>query len=106
MTFMSCSKDLPIWNPQFGGLEEFLMVSIKTPQALCSSISLENFINFGCGNFPLKTTAPILWEMQTMQTHTQAGKSLKGTTLIHLMFTKTLIHFDLRNTPAHTGYSQ
>jgi hypothetical protein len=23
------------WNPQFGGHEDFLMVSTKTPQALC-----------------------------------------------------------------------
>jgi hypothetical protein len=36
MTFLSCSKDLPTWNPQFGGHEDFLVVSTKIPPALCS----------------------------------------------------------------------
>jgi hypothetical protein len=30
-----------MWNPQCGGQEGFLMVSTKTSQALCSSISQE-----------------------------------------------------------------
>jgi hypothetical protein len=34
LTFLSCSKLLPIWNPQFGGQEGYHVVSTKTPQAL------------------------------------------------------------------------
>jgi hypothetical protein len=42
----------------------------------------------------------------TSTNHTNAaiaGKSLKGATLIQFIFTKKLIHFDLRKTPAHQG---
>jgi hypothetical protein len=38
MTFLSCSKELPICNPQFGGQEEFLMVSTKAPEALYNKL--------------------------------------------------------------------
>jgi hypothetical protein len=47
MTFLSCSKELPIWNPQCRRQEEFLMVSTIKPQAHCSSISQENSMNIG-----------------------------------------------------------
>jgi hypothetical protein len=43
---------------------------------------------------------------QNTQTHTLVIKSLKLTRRIHFMSTKKLIHFDLRSTPAHTGYTQ
>jgi hypothetical protein len=39
MTFLSCSIQLPIWNLHFGREEVFLLVSTKTPQALCCTIS-------------------------------------------------------------------
>jgi hypothetical protein len=38
--------------------------------------------------------------------HTLASKSLKVPTWIPFLSTKKLLHFDLRNTQAHTGYSQ
>jgi hypothetical protein len=47
MTFLSCSKELPIWNPHFGGQEVFLVVSTKTPLGLFSSISQENSLYIG-----------------------------------------------------------
>jgi hypothetical protein len=31
MTFLSCSKGLPIWNPQFGGEEGFHVVWVQKP---------------------------------------------------------------------------
>jgi hypothetical protein len=60
MTFLSSSKELPIWNPQCGGLKEFLVMSIKTPQVLCSCISQENSINIGLGHFPFRNISPIM----------------------------------------------
>jgi hypothetical protein len=133
MTFLSCSKELPTWNLHFGDQEVFLVVSTKTPQGLCTSISKENSLYIGWGNFPPRTTSPIMWEVIPLceekystlgtrglcfqasvfltpskhaQTHTLAAKSFKVTTRIHFMLTKKLIHFDPRNTPAHTGCSQ
>jgi hypothetical protein len=47
MTFLSCSIQLPIWNMNFGGQEMFLVVTTKTPQALCSAINQENSLNLG-----------------------------------------------------------
>jgi hypothetical protein len=98
----------------------FLVVSTKIPQGLCSSISQENSLYIGRGNFPPRTTSCIIWEdvplcvvkystqgtmgfcfqapmfltQQNRQTHTLAAKSLKVTTRYHFMSTKKLMHFD------------
>jgi hypothetical protein len=47
MTFLSCSKELPIWNLHFGDQEVFLVVSTKTPQAFAVYISKENSLYIG-----------------------------------------------------------
>jgi hypothetical protein len=62
MTFLSCFKELPIWNSQYGGHKDFLLVSTKASQGLCSQIRKENYLKLGWGNFPLGTTSPIMWE--------------------------------------------
>jgi hypothetical protein len=44
--------------------------------------------------------------IKTCKLHTMAAKSFKVTTRMHFMLTKKSIHFDPRNTPAHTVCSQ
>jgi hypothetical protein len=102
-------------------LKAFAVLSArKTPSTLDEAISLPELHLPSCGRiFPQVTQNTAHWEPgdcvsrllcsylhQNMQTHTLAGKSLKVTTWIHFMSTKKLIHFDPRNTPAHTGCSQ
>jgi hypothetical protein len=60
MTFLSCSIQLPIWKLHFGGKEVFLLVSTKTPQALCSAISQEKSNNIEKGNFSPRTISPVI----------------------------------------------
>jgi hypothetical protein len=72
-TFLSCSKGLPIWNPQFGGQEGFHVVSTKTPQALYTSNSREHFLHLGWDNFLLRTTSPIRWERTPSVTAWEPG---------------------------------
>jgi hypothetical protein len=62
MTFLSCSKELPIWNLHFGGQEVFLAVRTKIPQGLCHSITQENSLYIARGNFLPGTISPIMWE--------------------------------------------
>jgi hypothetical protein len=59
MTFLSCAKELSIWLPQFGLQEVFFVMSTKLPQSHCPSISKENSLHIGGGNFPMRTTSPI-----------------------------------------------
>jgi hypothetical protein len=68
MTFVSCSKELPIWHPQFGPQEVFVLVSTKTPLSRWTTISQENSLHFGGGNFPMRTTSPITWGYSLMWT--------------------------------------
>jgi hypothetical protein len=108
------------------------MVSTKTSQAHCHSMYQENSINIGWGNFPLRTTSPIMWEGIPLCGckiyHTgikvlifQASVFLPSTNYANahtgcqepqrdhinsLNVQKKLIHFDLRNTPAHTEFIQ
>jgi hypothetical protein len=49
----------PTLERAFWGQEVFLAVSTKTPHGLCSSISQENSLYIGWGNFPPRTTSPI-----------------------------------------------
>jgi hypothetical protein len=101
MTFLSCSKELPIWNSHFGGQELFLAVCTKTPQGLCSSISQENSLYSAWGNFPPRTTSPIMWENVPLCDAKYSTLGTRG-----LCFQASVFLTPSRHTNKHTGYQE
>jgi hypothetical protein len=106
-------------------------VSTKTPQGLCSSISQENSLYIEWGNFPPRTTSPIMWEdiplcEEKYSTLTTRGLCFQASVFLtsskhanahtgwqepqsdhkNSLHVDKEILFDLRNTPKHTGCSQ
>jgi hypothetical protein len=85
----------------------------KTPFTLDEAISLPELHLPSCGSiFPYMMQSIAHWGPGVMfpgfcvpnfiKTHNRTHWLAR----IHFMSTKKLIHFDSRNTPAHTGYSQ
>jgi hypothetical protein len=105
MTVTSCSKELLIWNPQFGGQEDFLVVSTKhlkllavksarkTPSTLDEATSLSElhlpsfervfpYVDAKCTTVGIRGCYSSLlcsYPQQNTQTHTLTGKNLKVT---------------------------
>jgi hypothetical protein len=105
MTFLSCSKELPVWDPLFGGHEDFLMVGTKslhaiaiksarkTPLNLDEATSLSElhlpsrgrvfpYLDAKCPTVGTRSCYSRLlcsYLQQNIEMHTLAGKGLKVT---------------------------
>jgi hypothetical protein len=63
MTFLSCSKELPIWNLHFGGQECFWWLVQKHLKAFAVPSERKTTPTLDEAFFPPRTTSPIMWEV-------------------------------------------